>query len=138
MTGAISATRLAQAAEQTQERRYANEPKFQLKFGASGFNERNLYIQKSGQLFFARDLEDRTDGAIRVHFAVIFLVGAAIGFITPPFGLNLYVASGITDISYVRLLPYAAIYFLVLLLAWLVIALWSPLAMYLVGFSGLT
>jgi C4-dicarboxylate transporter, DctM subunit len=73
-----------------------------------------------------------------VHFAVIFLVGAAIGFITPPFGLNLYVASGITGISYVRLLPYAAIYFLVLLLAWLVIALWPPLAMYPVGFSGLT
>lgn len=68
MTGLIGAGSLARAAETTQERRYANEPKFQLKFGASGFNERNLDIQKSGQLFFARDLEDRTDGAIRVEF----------------------------------------------------------------------
>jgi TRAP-type C4-dicarboxylate transport system substrate-binding protein len=59
---------LAQAAEETQRKRYANEPKFQLKFGASGFNEKNLNIQKSGQLFFARDIEARTDGAIRVEF----------------------------------------------------------------------
>lgn len=79
----------------------------------------------------------QTIGIDPVHFAVIFLVGAAIGFITPPFGLNLYVASGITGISYVRLLPYAVIYFLALLLAWLVIALWPPLSMFLVSFSGL-
>ena len=31
-----------------------------------------------------------------IHFAVVFLIGDAIGFITPPYGLNLYVASGIT------------------------------------------
>ncbi len=59
---------LARAAEATQEKRYAMEPKFQLKFGAAGFNETNLDIQKSGQLFFARDLEERTNGAIRVEF----------------------------------------------------------------------
>ena len=59
---------LAQATETTAEKRYANEPQFQLKFGASGFNEQNLDIQKSGQLFFAQDLEERTDGAIRVEF----------------------------------------------------------------------
>ena len=38
-------------------------------------------------------------GVDPVHFAVIFLVGASIGFITPPYGLNLYVASGITGVS---------------------------------------
>ncbi len=59
---------LAQAAETTQEKRYANEPEFELTFGASGFNESNLDIQKSGQLFFANDLEERTDGKIRVEF----------------------------------------------------------------------
>ena len=59
---------LAQAAAQTQKERYSTTPKFTLKFGASGFNERNLDIQKSGQLFFARDLEERTNGAIRVEF----------------------------------------------------------------------
>lgn len=66
--GMASVSELARAAEETQGKRYANEPKFQLKFGASGFNQSNLDIQKSGQLFFARDLEDRTDGAIRVEF----------------------------------------------------------------------
>ena len=33
-------------------------------------------------------------GVDPIHFSVIFLVGASIGFITPPYGLNLYVASG--------------------------------------------
>ena len=37
------------------------------------------------------------------HFAVIFLIGDAIGFITPPYGLNLYVASGITGLPYLRI-----------------------------------
>lgn len=32
-------------------------------------------------------------GVEPVQFAVIFLVGASIGFVTPPYGLNLYVAS---------------------------------------------
>ncbi len=59
---------LANAASETDKKRYATEPKFQLKFGASGFNENNLDVQKSGQLFFARDLEERTNGAIRVEF----------------------------------------------------------------------
>ena len=31
-------------------------------------------------------------GVDPIHFSVIFLVGASIGFITPPYGLNLYVA----------------------------------------------
>lgn len=63
-----SLPQLAQAASDTQKKRYAVEPKFQLKFGASGFNETNLDIQKSGQLFFAQELESRTNGAIRVEF----------------------------------------------------------------------
>jgi len=53
---------------------------------------------------------------------VVFLVGDAIGFITPPYGLNLYVASGITGIPYLRLLRYTLPYLLALMLAWLIIA----------------
>lgn len=64
----LTASSLARAADAEQKRRYQTEPKFKLRFGASGFNERNLDIQKSGQLFFARDLEERTNGAIRVEF----------------------------------------------------------------------
>ncbi len=68
MTGVISATRLAEAANSTYEKRLGTEPKFTLKFGAAGFNERNLLIERAGCLQFVNDLEERTDGAIRVEF----------------------------------------------------------------------
>lgn len=61
-------------------------------------------------------------GVDPIHFAVIFLVGDAIGFITPPYGLNLYVASGITGIPYFRLLKYTVPYLVSLLVVWLVVA----------------
>ena len=62
-------------------------------------------------------------GVDPIHFAVIFLVGDAIGFITPPYGLNLYVASGITGIPYFQLLRYIVPYLLALLVVWVVIIL---------------
>jgi TRAP-type C4-dicarboxylate transport system substrate-binding protein len=66
--GAMSLANLASAAESTYERRFAKEAKFNLKFGAAGFNARNLLIERAGALEFARDLEARTDGEIRVEF----------------------------------------------------------------------
>ncbi len=63
-----------------------------------------------------------TIGVDPIHFAVIFLVGDAIGFITPPYGLNLYVASGMTGIPYLRLLYYTMPYLIALLIAWVLIA----------------
>jgi C4-dicarboxylate transporter DctM subunit len=75
-------------------------------------------------------------GVDPVHFAVIFLVGAAIGFVTPPFGLNLYVASSITGIPYFRLLGYTIPYLIALLGSWFITALWPPLTMFMVTFGG--
>ena len=66
--GAMSLSNLAQAAESTYEKRFAKEPKFTLKMGAAGFNPQNLLIERAGVLEFARDLESRTDGEIRVEF----------------------------------------------------------------------
>ncbi|TYB87686.1 TRAP transporter substrate-binding protein [Oceaniovalibus sp. ACAM 378] len=66
--GAMSIANLARAAESTYERRFAKEAKHTLKMGASGFNARNLLIERAGGLEFARDLESRTDGEIRVEF----------------------------------------------------------------------
>ena len=66
--GAMSATQLASAAESTYKKRYAKKAKHTLKFGASGFNARNLLIERAGCLEFARDLEERTDGEIRIEF----------------------------------------------------------------------
>ncbi len=57
-----------------------------------------------------------------IHFSVVFLVGASIGFITPPYGLNLYVASGVTGVPYFRLLRYTFPYLIALLAVWFVVA----------------
>ena len=75
-------------------------------------------------------------GVDPIHFAVIFLVGDAIGFITPPYGLNLYVASGITGIPYFRLLRYTMPYLLALMIAWLIIALVPQLSTILLFHEG--
>jgi C4-dicarboxylate transporter DctM subunit len=66
-------------------------------------------------------------GVDPIHFAVIFLVGTAIGFITPPYGLNLYVASGVTGIPYLRLVKFVAAYLVGLITAWIIIAMWPAL-----------
>ena len=68
LTGAITLPRLAEAAQSTYEKRYKSEPKFTLKFGAAGFNEKNLLIERAGCLQFVNDLEERTEGAIRIEF----------------------------------------------------------------------
>ncbi|MGC1261551.1 MAG: TRAP transporter large permease [Jannaschia helgolandensis] len=58
-----------------------------------------------------------------IQFAVVFLVGASIGFITPPYGLNLYVASGVTGVPYFQLLPYTVPYLVALISVWILISL---------------
>jgi C4-dicarboxylate transporter DctM subunit len=71
------------------------------------------------------------------HFAVVFVVGTAIGFITPPFGLNLFVASSISGVPYLRIARHVGPYVAALLIAWLLIALIPGIATYLVSFAGL-
>lgn len=69
-------------------------------------------------------------GVDPIHFAVIFCVGNAIGFITPPYGLNLYVVAGITGLPYMtiamRVLPYlvalTVVWGLIAYLPWLSLA----------------
>ena len=66
--GTVSLASLARAAESTYTKRFSKPAKHNLKFGAAGFNQRNLLIERAGALFFAQDLEERTDGEIRVEF----------------------------------------------------------------------
>ena len=68
-------------------------------------------------------------GVDPIHFAVIFLVGASIGFITPPYGLNLYVASGVTGVPYFRILRYIVPYLIALISVWFLVALVPDLAL---------
>jgi len=70
-----------------------------------------------------------------IHFSVIFLVGAAIGFVTPPFGLNLYVASSVTGVPYVKMVRYVVPYFVMLFLSWVLIAIIPDISLYLIQFN---
>jgi C4-dicarboxylate transporter DctM subunit len=70
-------------------------------------------------------------GVDPIHFSVIFLVGASIGFITPPYGLNLYVASGVTGVPYFRLLRYTVPYLIALIGVWIFVSLTPEVALFL-------
>lgn len=59
---------LASTTSNIQKKRYKKKAKFHLKFGGAGFNAANLKIERQGALFFVSDIEDRTDGEIRVEF----------------------------------------------------------------------
>ena len=58
-----------------------------------------------------------------IHWGAAFIVGLSIGFITPPFGLDLFVASGITGIPYDELIKWVPPYILFVLIAWVIIML---------------
>ena len=66
--GGMTVANLASAAESTYTKRHSKAAKHTLKFGASGLNARNLLIERAGALLFAQDLEERTDGEIRIDF----------------------------------------------------------------------
>ena len=68
LTGTVTLSRLAEAANSTYKKRFKTPAKHTLKFGAAGFTEQNLLIERAGCLQFANDLEERTDGEIRVEF----------------------------------------------------------------------
>ncbi|MBF0124908.1 MAG: TRAP transporter large permease subunit [Magnetococcales bacterium] len=67
-----------------------------------------------------------------VHFGIIITVNMEIGMITPPVGLNLYVASGLTNMGLsevtVATLPWmmTMLVFLVLVTYWPALSLWLP------------
>ena len=68
LSGVVSFASLAKAADSTYTKRFAKEAKHTMKLGAAGFNARNLLIERAGVLEFARDLEERTEGEIRIEF----------------------------------------------------------------------
>ena len=55
-----------------------------------------------------------------IHFGVVMVVNLAIGFVTPPIGVNLFVASSLTDIPVVdiakRAMPLIGFFMIALLL----------------------
>jgi C4-dicarboxylate transporter DctM subunit len=70
-----------------------------------------------------------------IHLGIMMVVNMEIGMITPPIGLNLFVTSGITGMSMVRVvkaaLPFVAILFVFLILVTYIpaISTWLPITM---------
>ncbi|WP_203333681.1 TRAP transporter large permease [Planococcus beigongshangi] len=60
-------------------------------------------------------------GVDPVHFGIILIIGAVIGMMTPPVGVNLFVASGISGVSIERLTKSMAPFYLTMILLYLVI-----------------
>ncbi|MEO7854133.1 MAG: TRAP transporter substrate-binding protein [Rubrivivax sp.] len=67
MVGPLTLEGVGRAAAQTATAR-SGTPVITLKFGAAGFNETNLKVQESGQLWFAQELEKRSEGALKIEF----------------------------------------------------------------------
>ncbi len=65
--GPLTLATVGKAAAQTEKKRDKTAIRT-LTFGAAGFNPENLKIQESGQLWFAKKLEENTDGALKVEF----------------------------------------------------------------------
>ena len=56
-----------------------------------------------------------------IHFGVMMVVNLAIGFVTPPVGVNLYVASNLSEVPVLNVARHALPYILMFLLALLLI-----------------
>lgn len=64
-----------------------------------------------------------------IHFGIVMIVTLAIGFITPPLGVNLFVGAGISGISMPNLVRSVIPFFFVMLAALLVIAIFPELTL---------
>jgi len=64
-------------------------------------------------------------GVDPIHFGIVMIVSVAIGFLTPPVGVNLFVGCGISGIS-IQKLSYAVIPFLAAMLIALLMIMYIP------------
>jgi C4-dicarboxylate transporter, DctM subunit len=72
-----------------------------------------------------------------VHFGVLITVNMEIGMITPPVGLNLYVASGISKLGLTEMSVAVWPWLLTMLLFLAIITYWPPLTLWLPGLLGM-
>lgn len=71
-------------------------------------------------------------GISPIHFGVIMVVNLAVGFVTPPIGVNLFVASSISDISVLKIARRAFPFIIAFLFALMLITFVEPISMLLV------
>lgn len=70
-----------------------------------------------------------------IHFGIIMVVNLAIGFITPPLGVNLFVASGISGLSIETLARAVVPYFFAMLFTLLILTFVPEISLFLVGLA---
>jgi C4-dicarboxylate transporter DctM subunit len=68
-----------------------------------------------------------------IHFGIIFIVNLQIGYITPPIGINIFVASGLFKRSVVQVIRATAPYVLILLIALAIITYMPSFSLFLLG-----
>lgn len=68
-----------------------------------------------------------------IHFGIIFIVNLQIGYITPPIGINLFVASGLFKRPVVQVIRATAPYVLILLVALAIITYMPSFSLLLLG-----
>ena len=56
-----------------------------------------------------------------IHWGVVFVVGTTIGFITPPYGLNLFVVSGVLKIPYDQIMRQIFKLLIPLMIVWAIV-----------------
>lgn len=67
-----------------------------------------------------------------IHFGIVMIVNLAMGMITPPFGVNLFMVSEVANISMERLLKYTSLFVLIMIMNILLlsyvpqISIWLP------------
>ncbi|MDC3412192.1 TRAP transporter large permease [Aquibacillus sp. 3ASR75-11] len=71
-----------------------------------------------------------------IHFGIIMVVNLAIGFITPPLGVNLFVASGISGLSIEALSKAVLPFFVAMIITLLIIIFIPQLSLFLLSFGG--
>lgn len=57
-----------------------------------------------------------------VHWGVVFVLGTSLGFVTPPYGLNLFVTSAVMDVPYGLLVRRILVFILPLIVTWIIVA----------------
>lgn len=67
-----------------------------------------------------------------IHFGLIMIVNLALGMITPPFGVNLYAACQVAEISVERVIPWLSMFVLVVFACLLCITFIPGISMFLV------
>jgi len=70
-------------------------------------------------------------GMHEIHFCIFMITALGIGFITPPFGLNLFVVSGVTGASVMEISRYAVVFVATMLIVVLILAFVPALSLWL-------